>query len=85
MEILYFGEAGIDPPMYERIQKGEVEPHCKKCKAKLQVHRLKGESDGPITLIRCPTDQRHFVITYRVAMPEFDAFLYGQSREDSDE
>lgn len=81
MEIVYFGSRELDSDMYARIQDGEVEPHCERCQAELEVHRLKGEATGAIVAIRCPTDPKHFMKTYRVAMPEFDAFLRGRSAE----
>ncbi len=84
MEIVYLGAGDLDLTLRERIQSGEVEPHCQTCRAKLEVRRFKGEPDGPITSVRCPTDQKHFMVTYRIADPEWNRIL-GRAPTESEE
>lgn len=75
METVYLGPGELDDLMLLRLKGGEVEALCKKCKARLVVRRFKGEPEGPISSVRCPTDQKHFMVTYRIADPEWDRIL----------
>lgn len=62
MEVVYLTEAEIDHEvMLPRIQAGEIEPHCARCKAELKIHRMR---DGRIHAIECSKNPNHLGIRY---------------------
>jgi hypothetical protein len=66
--------------IYERIRLGELEPHCGQCSAKLEVRRFEGQPDGPIHLIRCPADPKHFMVSFSVESAEWEGLMGREPR-----
>lgn len=85
MEKFYLSPKNASLEVYQKIRDRKLEPYCATCQAKLSVHRLRGEPDGPVTSIRCPIDVQHFMRTYRVENPEMDELMRADARESEDD
>lgn len=52
----------LKPETFARLDRGELQPKCKKCRSTLEILRMGVEQKGPIFLIRCPKNKNHFGI-----------------------
>ena len=76
-----------DPENLALLNDPDITLLCSRCGATLEILRLgAGPKDAlgrhPVHLVRCPTNEAHFCVSFHHRLPEMDRILRGEGADE---